>query len=301
MLPKRYTLLIADRRTGAVRPLAVSFRAVLVTACVLVSLPILMGLGASWRVSAELDELRAAKALLETQNHSYRAATAELTTQISSLQTAVAELGEHANIDPASLAASARLPGLARNRSVGGAHAALGSTTLNAVLGSPDVTFGVIKDLLSALESRLDTARSGIERRRSLAAATPSIWPVTGWLSSAFGRRTDPFNGGAAFHEGIDIVAGRGEPVLATADGQIATSGYSGDYGNLVVIEHAFGLQTRYGHLTRTAVRVGQTVRRGDTVGYVGSTGRSTSPHLHYEIWLNSRLVNPLRLLSSAR
>jgi murein DD-endopeptidase MepM/ murein hydrolase activator NlpD len=258
-----------------------------------------MGLGASWRVRAELDELRATKALLETQNHSYRAATAQLTTQISSLQAAVAELGEHANIDPAALAASAKLAALSRNRAMGGAHAAVGSATLNAVLGSPDVTFGVIKDLLSALESRLDTARSGIERRKELAAATPSIWPVTGWLSSAFGRRTDPFNGGAAFHEGIDIVAGRGQPVLATADGRIASSGYTGDYGNLVVVDHSFGLQTRYGHLSRSAVRAGQTIRRGDIIGYVGSTGRSTSPHLHYEVWLNSRLVNPLRLLTT--
>ena len=101
------------------------------------------------------------------------------------------------------------------------------------------------------------------------------------------------------FHEGIDIVADRGQPVFATAEGEVTKAGYSGDYGNLVVIKHSFGLETRYGHLTRAAVTPGQTVHRGDVVGFVGSTGRSTSPHLHYEVWLNSRLINPLRLLSA--
>lgn len=299
MKPKRYTLLIADRMTGSVRRLTVSLRPTLVALGVLFSLPVLMAIGARWSVHAEMDELRSANALLQAQTDNYRAATAELTTQISSLQTAVNELGERANIDPRSLAAIEKLAGLSRARAVGGASTPVGSAALSSALSSPDATFGVLRDLLSTLETQLENARSGVERRRALAAATPSIWPVAGWLSSAYGRRSDPFNGEAAFHEGIDIVANRGTAVLATADGQVATAAYNGDYGNLVVLKHSFGLETRYGHLLRLSVRSGQSVRRGDVIGHVGSTGRSTSPHLHYEVWLNSRLINPLRLLST--
>lgn len=299
MKSKRYTLLIADRMTGSMRRLTVSLRPTLVGLGVFFSLPILMAIGARWSVHAEMDELKSTNALLQAQNDNYRAATAELTTQISSLQTAVTELGERAHIDPRTLAAVEKLAGLSRARAVGGAATPVNRAPTNASPISPDATFGLIRDLLSSLETQLASARSGIERRRALAAATPSIWPVTGWLSSSYGRRRDPFNGDAAFHEGIDIVADRGQPVFATAEGHISKAGYSGDYGNLVVIKHSFGLETRYGHLLRFNVRDGQTVRRGDVIGYVGSTGRSTSPHLHYEVWLNSRLINPLRLLAT--
>lgn len=299
MPSKRYTLLLADRSTGALRRMTVSLRPALAVLAIIFSLPVLMAIGARWSVHAEMDELHAANALLQTQNESYRAATSELTAQISSLQAAVNELGDRAHIDATALAASEKLSALNRARAVGGAATPVGSAALSSAIGSPESTFGVIRDLLNALESQLDSARSGVERRRALAAATPSIWPVAGWLSSAFGQRRDPFNGGAAFHEGIDIAADRGQPVLATAEGSVASAGHTGDYGNLVVIRHAFGLETRYGHLLRMAVRPGQSVHRGDILGYVGSTGRSTSPHLHYEVWLNSRLINPLRLLSA--
>jgi murein DD-endopeptidase MepM/ murein hydrolase activator NlpD len=299
MPSKRYTLLIADRDTGAVRRLTVARRPVLVTLGIVCSLPFLMALGARWSAMAELGELRSTNALLETQNDSYRAATAELTTQISSLQAAVTELGERAHVDPRTLAAIEKLAGLSRARAMGGAPNPIGNSPVVGSLTYPDATFGVIRDLLSTLERQLDSARSGIERRRSLASATPSIWPVTGWLSSSFGRRRDPFNGDASFHEGIDIVADRGQAVFATAEGTVASAQYKGAYGNMVVIKHSFGLETRYAHLLRPAVKPGQAVKRGDTIGYVGSTGRSTSAHLHYEVWLNSRLVNPLRLLAT--
>ena len=281
------------------RRLTISLRPTLAVLGLFLSLPVLMAIGARWAVHAEMDELRSTNSLLQTQNDSYRDATSELTAQISSLQAAVTELGDRAHIDPASLAASEKLAGLNRNRAVGGAPAPIGSVALSSALTSPDATFGVIRDLLNTLETQLDSARFGIERRRALAAATPSIWPVTGWLSSSFGRRTDPFTGGPDFHPGIDISADRGKPVLATADGDVIRAGYSGPYGNLVVIQHPFSIETRYGHLLRTAVRPGQHVRRGDTIGYVGSTGRATATHLHYEVWLNSRLINPLRLLSA--
>ena len=102
--------------------------------------------------------------------------------------------------------------------------------------------FGVLRDILGVIESRLDSVRTGVEQRQALASATPSIWPVTGWLTSAFGNRRDPFTGGNDFHPGLDISAPYGQPVLAPADGTISSAGATGSYGNLVAIDHGFGI-----------------------------------------------------------
>jgi murein DD-endopeptidase MepM/ murein hydrolase activator NlpD len=170
---------------------------------------------------------------------------------------------------------------------------------ITSALGPGDTAFAVMRDVLGAIEQRLDAVRSGVERRRSLADATPSIWPVAGWLTSAYGNRRDPFTGGSDFHPGLDISANKGDEVLAPAIGIVSMSGWNGAYGNMVVIDHGFGIVTKYGHLSRFAVMNGQQVNRGDVIGYVGSTGRSTSSHLHYEIWVNGKLTNPMRLLAS--
>ncbi|HXH06366.1 MAG TPA: M23 family metallopeptidase [Vicinamibacterales bacterium] len=299
MRSRRYTVLVACRTTGAVRRFTISRRLVAAVMAALVALPLGVGLAARWSALEELAALRAANAALEVENSSFRAATTELTSQIAALQSALGDLGEKAAIDPAAARAIERLPALARARATGGAP--LGNPGLAAALTSPESTFGLLRDLLLAIETRLEGLRYGVERRRALAAATPSIWPVAGWLSSAFGTRPDPFTGEPTFHAGLDISADRGTPVVATADGTVASAGYQGPYGNLVVIAHAFGLETRYGHLARIAVRPGQAVRRGEIIGFVGSTGRSTSSHLHYEVWLNNRMINPLRLLATRR
>ena len=140
--------------------------------------------------------------------------------------------------------------------------------------------------------------RRTVERREALAAATPSIWPAHGWLTGTFGGRSDPFTGEPGYHQGIDISTDKGQPVYATADGTVESAERAGDYGNLIVLTHDFGLSTRYGHLSRFNVNAGQRVKRGDVIGYVGSTGRSTGSHLHYEILANGKLINPLQLLT---
>jgi murein DD-endopeptidase MepM/ murein hydrolase activator NlpD len=152
--------------------------------------------------------------------------------------------------------------------------------------------------VLGGLEGHLSTVRRNVEKRESLMNATPSIWPVHGWLSAGYGIRADPFTGERDFHPGLDISADYGEPVRATADGVVENASVTGNYGNLVVIEHGYGITTRYGHLSRFAAVGGQRVHRGDVIGYVGSTGRSTAPHLHYEIAVNGQLTNPLKLLA---
>jgi murein DD-endopeptidase MepM/ murein hydrolase activator NlpD len=120
-------------------------------------------------------------------------------------------------------------------------------------------------------------------------------------LNSGFGVRADPFTGAPARHEGLDISSTRSEPVLATADGIVIHSGWAGEYGKAIAIQHGDRYETLYGHLEKTLVAAGQRVRRGDRVGLVGSTGRSTAPHLHYEVRVDGHPVNPLEYVLEDR
>lgn len=127
--------------------------------------------------------------------------------------------------------------------------------------------------------------------------ARPSLWPVEGTINSAFGVREDPFSGEGAFHTGIDVSAVPGTPVHATADGVITTEGWSGGYGKLLVIDHGNGLETYYAHLSQFLVIPGQEVTRGEVIGLSGGTGRSTGPHVHYEVRLRGTPLNPYTFL----
>jgi murein DD-endopeptidase MepM/ murein hydrolase activator NlpD len=170
-----------------------------------------------------------------------------------------------------------------------------------ASLASPEAMFSPLRDALERLELGLRSVRSDVERRQALAAATPSIWPAIGWLSSAFGDRPDPFSGSKGLHPAIDISADKGSPVVATADGVVESTGWKGNYGNLLVVDHGFGIKTKYGHLQSFAVKPGARVRRGDLIGHVGATGRATGPHLHYEILANGQLIDPFGFLVRQR
>lgn len=161
------------------------------------------------------------------------------------------------------------------------------------------------RSLMSAVErreselGRLRTAaadyKKRIQRERELAAlnATPSIWPTRGALSSGFGWRVHPVYGYGRFHNGLDISAPTGTPIYAAAAGRVVQSGWMSGYGNAIVIDHGKGLNTLYGHCSSLAVGVGAFVRKGQTVAYVGSTGLSTGPHLHYEVSVNGAQVDP--------
>lgn len=129
------------------------------------------------------------------------------------------------------------------------------------------------------------------------ASSVPSLWPVEGPITGPFGERTDPFNGEGAFHNGVDISASLGEPVIAPAEGVVVFADLMSGYGRTIMIDHGHGISTRYGHLASFAVVSGQQVRRGDTIGYVGLSGRSTGPHLHYEVRINDTPVNPHKFL----
>ncbi len=298
----RYTILLADRQTGVVRRFTVGLRPALTVIAIVVTLPVLVGMGAAWKARADVADLYASHATLELELSNVRETTEALTGQLQGLQTALDDLGGRAALDPALKSAMDKLPAIVKSRAMGGGGSEGAGLALLPSLNSPEDTFGLLRDLLQGLESRLQSVQSGVDKRNKLAAATPSIWPAAGWLTSSMGNRRDPFTGGADFHPGLDISADRGTPVYATADGTIVHASAYSAYGNLVRIDHGFGLESRYGHLQTITVALGSRVQRGDRIGTVGTTGRSTAPHLHYEVRVNDRLLNPLQfLLKSAR
>ncbi len=136
-----------------------------------------------------------------------------------------------------------------------------------------------------------------LKKQKSILAYTPSIWPVRGWVTSEFGFRKSPFSGRREFHKGVDIATKLGKEIVAPADGIIASVEREHDMGNTVQIGHSNGVATAYGHLLKSAVRKGQVVRRGDIIGYVGNSGRSTGSHIHYTVLLNGVPVNPRKYL----
>ena len=128
-------------------------------------------------------------------------------------------------------------------------------------------------------------------------AEAPTMWPVEGPVTGSFGERIDPFNGEGAFHTGVDISTTYGQAVIAPADGVVVFAAEAGGYGKLLILEHGHGVSTRYGHLAGFAAAIGQSVRRGDVIGYVGQSGRATGPHLHYEVRIQDVPVNPHKYL----
>jgi murein DD-endopeptidase MepM/ murein hydrolase activator NlpD len=306
MPKRRYTIVVAES-DGLERKVRVSLGPVLMVVGAVVTLPVLIGLGAAWKAKSDVASLYENQRALELENANFRQATAALSGQIESLQSAITDLGTRSVIEPNLAKAMANLPALVKAKAMGGGTSrapkvnASYAATL-AALTNPDDTFGPLRTLLESLESRLSLVKQSVDRRDALAAATPSIWPAHGWLSSPMGYRNDPMSGSSGdFHPGLDIAGDKGQPVYATAAGTVTFAGGQGGYGNLIVVNHGYGLETRYGHLQSFSVKKNDSVNRGDVIGRVGSTGRATGNHLHYEVLANGTLLNPLRLLTNQK
>jgi len=142
-------------------------------------------------------------------------------------------------------------------------------------------------------------AEASLLDRKARMLHTPSLLPTNGWISRGFGYQTDPFTGQRAFHSGIDIACNKGTLIIAPADGKVEYAGWKEGLGIMVKIDHGYGYATIYGHMSRNLVRTGDKVRRGDAIGEVGSTGHSTGPHVHYEVWKDGRAQNPRPYLKS--
>ncbi|MFZ5996086.1 MAG: M23 family metallopeptidase [Nitrospirota bacterium] len=164
-----------------------------------------------------------------------------------------------------------------------------------------NVDMDILKDQIRKTIDSVSTIKEFLKEERDIYMATPKGWPLKGRLTSDFGTRENPHYGGSEFHSGMDIAVPKGTPVHATADGVVSFAGWSGGNGNLVVLEHGHGFSTFYAHNSSIGVKVGQRVKRGDVVSYVGSTGNSTGPHLHYEVWHKGRAVNPRKYIAEAK
>jgi murein DD-endopeptidase MepM/ murein hydrolase activator NlpD len=177
-----------------------------------------------------------------------------------------------------------------------GAEAGVGGLTNPASEGPLGVSS--LASRSQSLSAELDQVEFQLEERRRWLSATPSIAPVKGLLTSWFGNRRDPINGRRENHPAVDIAAPPGKPVLATADGIVTQAADIGDgLGTAVSLSHGFGMTTRYGHMSRVNVKKGQMVKRGEVIGFVGSTGRSTGYHLHYEVLQDGNPVDPLAFI----
>lgn len=150
---------------------------------------------------------------------------------------------------------------------------------------------------LSMEEVRQQEIILALRENREFMVITPSIWPTEGHLSSGFGYRLSPFTGKAILHAGLDIANRVGTAVIAPARGVVTFSGWQGAYGNCITVNHGNAITTRYAHLQRSVVKEGQVVNRGELIGYLGNTGRSTGPHLHYEVRVGGVPVNPMRYI----
>jgi len=166
-----------------------------------------------------------------------------------------------------------------------------------AIISSMNKSLDRLKTEVSIQERSFQELVEYLEDQKSLLASTPSIWPVKGWLTSIFGYRTSPFTGRREMHKGLDIATRNGTPIISPADGLVVFAGREGGFGNMIVIDHGYGITTRYGHCSSLDAKLGQKIKRGDVIARVGNTGRSTGPHVHYEVAVNGVSVNPSRYI----
>jgi|CXWL01.1.fsa_nt_gi murein DD-endopeptidase MepM/ murein hydrolase activator NlpD len=236
---------------------------------------------------AEVERLRSENAQLRTLAGSFEGSVQKLESQLTDYEGRTRKLAIVAGIESF---------GTTNEAGIGGPDVV--GTGANAASESPSLD--ELAARVSSLASNLDAVDDKLVERGEMISSLPAIAPVRGILTSGFGSRPDPINGRAAYHRAIDIAAPPGKPVHATADGIVIKAEYDHGLGNCVYVAHGFGITTRYGHMSRFGVQPGQKVKRGDVVGYVGNTGRSTGFHLHYEVLVNGESVNPLGYILDA-
>ena len=287
-----YTFIIVPNASSRLHKLRLTMSALYILAAIgAISFLVTLGLGFSYAkmafIVADYNKLQAENVDLKVQKKNLEVSTVRLGTKLSALENLSEKLTSLIQND----SLNKRLPKL-NVAAVGGSKVDYPTADLigNSNLRS-DVD--VLKDRTTDLESQMRLLESVAVTRANIVRYTPTIWPVKGNISSHYGSRPDPFNGDAEMHLGLDISALYGSLVHAPADGIVVFAQRQAAYGNLVVLDHGNGLTTRHGHLSRFNVHVGQRIHKNDVIAFVGTTGRSTAPHLHYEVRLNDRPVNP--------
>jgi len=292
-----YIIFVAREKDGALRkiPVPLHYAGVFVAAAVVGAFTITGMAGAYSRMllkTASFNQVRQQQEALRKDYSQLQLAAHEKDIQAASLGSLASEVSA--------------LYGLRQNRS---AKTAATPVAPGSADNSAPFTEQAYAQSLDQLASLRNNALSGSVRSFDLGVASavltdwvnlagaPSLWPIVGRITSSFGERQDPFNGEGAFHSGVDISGDFGEAVRASADGVVEIASMSGGYGREIIVNHGNGIQTLYGHLSGFAVTAGQQVSRGQVIGYVGMSGRSTGPHLHYEVRIHATPVNPYRYL----
>jgi murein DD-endopeptidase MepM/ murein hydrolase activator NlpD len=287
---KSYTLMIASSERGTVRKIQVPYYTLYLLAAVLLTGVVTLAVAAAtysrmlWK-AASYNALKQQQTELEEKYRRLQAMVRDSNQRLSSLQSLATEV--------------AMTYGVARFHPTpfGLSRAALDAE--EAYQQSVE-QFDFLVRNASAVRLAAHNMRLIPGLGFSEATFVPSLWPVLGHISGGFGERLDPFTGEGEFHTGIDIAAEYGTPVRATADGYVAVAEVRAGYGRLVVIEHGFGLTTWYGHLSSITAHAGTRVRRGEVIGYVGVSGRTTAPHVHYEVRSFGAPINPWRYLRTS-
>jgi murein DD-endopeptidase MepM/ murein hydrolase activator NlpD len=271
-----YTFLISPSRTSKVRQLSIHRRLLrAVAGCLIISVALIIygavRLAQHEALNLKYLSVKSENETLKQTNDAYQNSYARLKGQISYVQDMSKELARKARMEHS--------PEIDELVGIGGPE------TVVALDKAADHLEREVRHIN-------DRLRSDILRLASI----PRGLPVNGYVTDGFGMRRNPFNGeGREVHEGLDIAVDFGTPVTATADGLVIYAAPHAGYGNLVIVYHSNGITTRYGHLSRISVEAGQRVKRSDQIGNAGSTGRSTGPHVHYEIRENDQPVDPLR------
>lgn len=284
-----YTFLVASNRRGTIRKITVPFYALHALAALsfVGAITVAAAFGSYgrmlWKVG-NYNALREKQATLQQQVQQLQKAATDSDQRLSSLQSLAT--------DVAVTYGFMRLP----NSPFEGAESATPSDSFEHTIAQ----FNFLQKNVSV--AALNDQRPQLVSAPGLGdlAFTPTLWPVVGGITSRFGERLDPFSGEGAVHTGVDISAQYGDPVRATADGVVLEASEHAGYGRLVVLDHGFGLTTWYGHMSSFTVPPGIRVKRGDVIGYVGVSGRTTGPHVHYEVRINNAPVNPMRYLRYA-
>jgi len=285
-----YTLLVASNRRGTIRKITVPFYALhaLAALAMIGAITVTVAFGSYsrmlWKVG-NYNALREKQATLQQQFQQLQKAAKDTDQRLSSLQSLATDVAVTYGIvrSPNSPFVVAESP------------------------AEPDGSFEHSVAEFNFLENHVTLANRAGNSLQLVAAPglgqmafTPTLWPVVGGITGRFGERLDPFSGEGAFHTGVDISAQYGDAVRATADGMVVDAAEHTGYGRVVVVDHGFGLTTWYGHLSSYCVPPGIQVKRGDIIGYVGVSGRTTGPHVHYEVRINNAPVNPMRYLRYA-
>ena len=292
MTKRFYTFIVVPNASSRLHKLRLPVQLIYLLAAIgIISFFVAVSLGFSFTKMAfkvsDYNTLQAENTELKVEKKNLEVNTKKLSSKLNDLETLSAKL-------TALLENDEFLKKRGKN-GVGGTKTDYRTSEILKEISNLDIN--TLKDRANDLQNNLTLLQQKAEKRALVRRYTPSIWPLKGGIGSGFGVRPDPFGGESETHLGLDIQGMFGSPVHAPADGVVIFAARKSDYGNLIIIDHGNGVTSRLGHLSRFRAKLGRAVTKGEIVGYVGMTGRTTGPHLHYEVRLNDRPVNPRKYL----